>query len=97
VHELSHLFYCLVGSLPFKYFRIPIHFERLRREDIQPLIDKLITRIAGWRDRLMAYSSRLTLIKSCLASVPVYLMSFIKFPKWAIRLIDSDGTPLVEH
>jgi hypothetical protein len=89
VHELSHLFYCPVGSLPFKYLGIPIHFERLRREDIQPLIYKLIKRTAGWMGRLMAYSNRLTLIKSCLASVLVYLISFIKFLKWAIRLIET--------
>jgi hypothetical protein len=37
----------------------------------------------------LAYSSKLTLIKICLASVPVYLMSFIKFPKWAIRLVET--------
>jgi hypothetical protein len=29
------------------------------------------------------------LIKACLASVPIYLMSFVKLPKWAIRLLES--------
>jgi hypothetical protein len=29
------------------------------------------------------------LIKSCLASIPVYLLSFMKFPKWAIKLLES--------
>jgi hypothetical protein len=38
---------------------------------------------------LLAYSSRLELIRSCLASIPVYLLSFIKFPKWAIKLLES--------
>jgi hypothetical protein len=45
--------------------------------------------MGGLRGRLLAYSSRLELIKSCLASVPVYLLSFIKFPKWDIKLIES--------
>jgi hypothetical protein len=31
----------------------------------------------------------LELIKSCLASIPVYLVSFMKFPKWVIKLIES--------
>jgi hypothetical protein len=52
-------------------------------------MDKLFKRIAGWRGRLLAYSSRLVLVKTCLSSVPVYLISFLKFPKWAIRLIES--------
>jgi hypothetical protein len=29
------------------------------------------------------------LIKTCIASIPVYLLSFIKFPKWAIKAISS--------
>jgi hypothetical protein len=35
------------------------------------------------------YSSRLVLIKSCLAGIPIYLLSFIKFSKWAVKLIES--------
>jgi hypothetical protein len=29
------------------------------------------------------------LIKTCLASIPIYLLSFFKFPKWAIKMIES--------
>jgi hypothetical protein len=70
-------------------FGVPLYHNKLRREDTQHVIDKLIKRIDGWRGRLLAYSSRLTLIKSGLASIHVYLMSFLKFPKWTIRLIES--------
>jgi hypothetical protein len=35
------------------------------------------------------YGGRLTLLKSCLASIPTYLMSIIKFSKWAFELINS--------
>jgi hypothetical protein len=37
----------------------------------------------------MSYGARLTLLKACLASIPVYLMSIIKFPKCAIEAINS--------
>jgi hypothetical protein len=37
----------------------------------------------------LAYSSRLVLIKTCLTSIPVYLLLFIKFPKCVIRLLES--------
>jgi hypothetical protein len=88
-HEIAHQLHCPVGSLPFKFLGVPLHFEKLKRKDLQPILDKLIKRIAGWRGKLLAYSSKLVLIKSCLPSVPVYLLSFMKFPKWAIRLIES--------
>jgi hypothetical protein len=77
---------CPIGTLSFKYLWVPIHFEKLKREDLQPVIDKLVKRAAGWRGKLLAYSSRLELFRSCLASISVYLLSFIKFTKWAIKL-----------
>jgi hypothetical protein len=49
----------------------------------------MINRIPGWKGRLLSYSARLTLLKACLASISIYLMSVIKFPKWAIEIINS--------
>ena len=49
----------------------------------------MIKRIAGWKGRLLSYGGRLTLLNSCLASIPIYLMSIIKFPKWDIKLFNS--------
>jgi hypothetical protein len=89
VHEISHVLNCPVGNLPLKYLGVPLHFDKLKREDLQPVIDKMIKRAAGWRGKLLAYSSRLVLIKACLAIIHVYLMSFIKLPTWAIRLLES--------
>jgi hypothetical protein len=49
VHDLSHILHCPIDSLPFKYLGVPIHFERLRRKDLQHVINKLVKRIAEWR------------------------------------------------
>ena len=88
-NSLARLFCCNIGSFPIKYLGVPLHFSKLRREDIQPVVDKLINRIAGWRGKLLSTAGKLTLLKSCLASIPIYLLSVIKFPKWAIENINS--------
>jgi hypothetical protein len=80
---------CPVGVFPIKYLGIPLHYEKLRKEDLQPLVDKIVKRIAGWRGKLLSYAGRIVLIKTCLASIPVYLLSFFKFPKWALDIINS--------
>jgi hypothetical protein len=48
--------------------------------------------IAGWRGKLLTQAERLVLIKTCIASIPIYLLSFFKFPKCAIDLINSHMT-----
>ncbi|KAJ1272904.1 hypothetical protein BS78_06G238600 [Paspalum vaginatum] len=89
VHEISHLLGCPLGSFAINYLGVPLHFDKLSREDLQPLVDKMLKRVAGWRGKLLSYGARLVLIKSCLASIPVYLLSFIKFPKWALKLLNT--------
>jgi hypothetical protein len=88
-HWLAHIFSYPLGSFPIKYLGVPLHYDNLTREDIQPLVDKILKKIAGWRGRLLSLAARAMLIKTCLASIPVYLLSFIKFPKWAIKIINT--------
>jgi hypothetical protein len=38
IHRISHLFCCPIGSFPIKYLGIALHFEKLRKEDVQPLV-----------------------------------------------------------
>jgi hypothetical protein len=89
IHHMAQIFRCKLPSFPFKYLGVPLHHEKLQREDIQSVVDKVINRIPDWKGRLMSYSARLTLLKACLASIPIYLMSVIRFLKWAIKVINS--------
>jgi hypothetical protein len=78
-----------VGELPIKYLGMPLHYYKLSREDLQLLIDKIIKRVAGWRGKLLTQAGRLILIKACIASIPIYILSFFKFPRWVVDLINS--------
>lgn len=79
---------CKLGSFPIKYLGAPLHHSKLR-EDLQPVVDSIIKRAAGWRGRLLSLGKRLLLVQTCLSSIPSYQMGVIKFPKWAISLINS--------
>ena len=58
VENLKEVFGCPVGTFPIKYLGIPLHYQKLRREDLQPLIDKIIKRAAGWKGKLLFYICR---------------------------------------
>ena len=89
VKDVAKIFCCKIGDFPIKYLGVPLHYTKLRREDLHPVIDKIIRRIARWKGRLLSYAGRLTLLKACLASSPIYLMSSIKIPKLVIDMINS--------
>lgn len=38
---------------------------------------------------MLSLAARAVLLKTCLASIPVYILSFLKFPKWAIKLLNT--------
>jgi hypothetical protein len=80
---------CRLGKFPMKYLGVLLHYKKLRKEDLQPVIDKLLKKAAGWRGRLLNHAAKLELVRSVLASIPLYLLSVIKFPKWALALINS--------
>jgi hypothetical protein len=84
----AQIFGCKLGEFPFTYLGVPLHFSKLRKEDLQPILDKIIKRIAGWMGKLLSYRGRLVLLQACIASIPMYLLSFLKFPKWAIAAIN---------
>jgi hypothetical protein len=59
----AQIFGCKLGEFPFTYLGIPLHFAKLRKEDLQPIIDKIIKRISGWRGKLLSYKARLILLQ----------------------------------
>lgn len=39
------IFQCIRVDFPIKYLGLPLHSEKLRREDLQPLVDSMLARI----------------------------------------------------
>jgi hypothetical protein len=61
----------------------------LRKEDLQPVVAKVIRKAGRWGGKLLSYKAKIISIKSCIATTPNYLLSVINFPKWALSLINS--------
>jgi hypothetical protein len=68
--KFAQVFCCNLGSFPFRYLGVPLHFAKLRKENLQPIIDHIIMKISGWQGKLISYEGKLILIKACLASNP---------------------------
>jgi len=71
---------CRQMDLPFKYLGMVVGGNHRRVEFWNPIIDKIRSRLASWKGRLLSMAGRLCLIKSVLSSLPLFYQSFFKVP-----------------
>ena len=72
-----------IGTFPGKYLGLPLHYRRLRKIDIQPLIDKTAAKLPGWIGKNLARPGRVTLAKTVLMAMSTYHATVIPMSKWA--------------
>lgn len=79
------------NTLPFnsfkrvkgKYLGFPLLTGRVRKSDFGYILDKVNSRLAGWKGKLLNRTGRVTLAKSVIAAIPVYSMHNFWLP-WGI-------------
>jgi hypothetical protein len=76
--EYRILFGCEIGSLPFRYLGIPIHFRRLKNGEWKLIEDHFEKKLSSWLGKLLSYGYRLILINSILTSLPMFMLSFFE-------------------
>jgi hypothetical protein len=57
--QMEKLFCVMQKKFPLKYLSVPLHFSKLRKEDLHPIVDKIIRRVASWKDRFLPYGENL--------------------------------------
>jgi hypothetical protein len=87
--EAASVLRCRVGKVPFLYLGLPIGGDPRRLAFWDPVVNRLKTRLSGWRSRFLSFGGRLVLLKSVLTSLPVYALSFFKAPSGIITAIES--------
>lgn len=76
---------CARGSLPFLYLGLPIGGSTSQLSTWDPIIQKVEKKLASWRGKVLSLGGRLTLLKSSLASLPLYYMSLFPVPQGIIK------------
>jgi hypothetical protein len=80
---------CASKNFPTTYLGLPLSSKKPSAGDLVPWIEKIAAKLPGWKVELLNLSGRITLIKSVLSAIPVYLFIALNAPKWVIKAIDK--------
>lgn len=64
-----------------KYLGLPTQFGRSKVQDFSYIMDKVIKKMKGWKERNLSFAGRSVLIKAVVQAIPVFVMSCFLLPQ----------------
>ncbi|KAG7591715.1 Zinc finger CCHC-type [Arabidopsis thaliana x Arabidopsis arenosa] len=71
-----------------KYLGMPVLQKRINKNTFGEVLERVSTRLSGWKGRMLSQAGRLTLTKAVLSSIPIHSMSTIALPKAILDGLD---------
>ncbi|KAJ9538235.1 LOW QUALITY PROTEIN: hypothetical protein OSB04_030968 [Centaurea solstitialis] len=81
---------CGFDKFPFIYLDLPVGASMKRVDHWKLACEKLKKRLNSWKSRFVSFGGRLTLVKTVLGSLPLYLFSLFRAPSGVLKLCESE-------
>ncbi|RVW53118.1 LINE-1 retrotransposable element ORF2 protein [Vitis vinifera] len=91
LEELAAELGCRLGALPTVYLGLPLGAHHKTSSSWDGVEERMRRRLAQWKRQYILKGGRITLIKSTLASIPIYLLSLIRIPKAVVCSPKEEG------
>ncbi|RVW53576.1 LINE-1 reverse transcriptase-like [Vitis vinifera] len=89
VEEMAVELGCRIGSFPVKYLGLPLGARHKALPMWDGVEERLRRRLARWKRQYLSKGGRITLIRSTLASIPIYQMSIFRMPKSVVKRLEK--------
>ncbi|RVW94174.1 putative ribonuclease H protein [Vitis vinifera] len=89
LEELAAELGCKLGALPTVYLGLPLGAHHKTSSSWDGVEERMRRRLAQWKRQYISKGGRITLIKSTLASIPIYFLSLIRIPKAVTKRIEK--------
>jgi hypothetical protein len=86
---VQQIFPCQTAEFPCKYLGVLLHYRKLCKHDVQPIVDAVGSCIPIWKGGLLSKAGCLILTKVTLSSMSTHVAIAVALPAWAIRAIDK--------
>ncbi|RVX19065.1 putative ribonuclease H protein [Vitis vinifera] len=80
---------CRMGSLPNVYLGLPLGAHHKAMSMWDEVEERMRRRLALWKRQYISKGGRITLIKSTLASMPIYQLSLFRMPKIVAKRLEK--------
>ena len=78
-----------LSPLPITYLGIPLAARKLKKCELQPLVDKVNDCLPTWKANMLSKAGRAVLVKAKLSAIPVHTAMAITLSPWVIKCIDK--------
>lgn len=69
-----------MAAFPFQYLGLPLDTCKLNRVHCQPLVEKVVAKLRGWKQRMLSMAGRYQLVKTTLLALGVYWNHAFELP-----------------
>ena len=89
IDEVLQDFGGIQGSFPCRYLGLPLGVRKPKKVEVQPLLDRVVGRMKGWKGKLLNRKGRLALINSVITATTTYFLTVFNPEKWMIKKINK--------
>jgi hypothetical protein len=75
--------------MPCPYLGLPLAIRKLRRSDLQPVIDKLASKLSSWKARLLTMEGRAIYVQVFMTASIIYQIMAIDLEPWFLQAVDK--------
>ncbi|XP_071728072.1 uncharacterized protein [Rutidosis leptorrhynchoides] len=89
VISIANVAWARVGTFPTTYLGMPVGSNMKYISNWDVLINKFQSKLSLWKASLISSGGKLTLVKSVMGSLGIYLMSLFKYPEMVLKYLKS--------
>ncbi|XP_058726377.1 uncharacterized protein LOC131597717 [Vicia villosa] len=77
------------ASFPFTYHGVPLFKGRVKEAFLQPVADKIVSKLAAWKGSVLSIAGRTTLVKSVVYGMLSHIMSIYSWPIALLKYLEK--------
>jgi hypothetical protein len=91
-HRIANNHKCTLSSFPITYLGMPVRDTRTLIKDLDPLVGRVRSKAKPWHGRFTSKERKMTLVYSCLSSLPMYILGLYLLPSRVHDTFDRDAS-----